>query len=760
VTAPNGTAASSPELRLPPSSAADATWCLVEEGFDLAREPEIESLFAVSNGYVGTRAALAEGSPASTPATYIAGIFGGGRDDSTGVPGLLVTPDWTHLRATIDGHEVRVEGGRLLEHRRVLDFRRGLFLREWRHLDAAGRVTRVRGVRLASLADRRVLLQSVELTPENYGGCLRVEAWTGPPHQGPGASIEPAPELGSTPAGPNRAAEGEEPVVLVLRTREKGHVVALAMRTCLFAEDARSAERTAETVPGGIVERWRLEVEIGATYRLDRAVAIYTSREVERPAEKARAHLERLDCMDTTRILADHVAAWDERWRASDVEIEGDDDAQRALRFACYHLIGAADPADEHVSIGARMLTGGAYKGHVFWDTEIYMLPFYVFTHPPSARALLMYRYHTLPAAREKARTMGWPGAFYAWESADTGEETTPSSVVAPDGRVVPIRTGEQEIHVSAAVAYATWQYWQATGDDGFFRDAGAEILIETARFWAGRGELGEDGLFHVRGVIGPDEYHEDVDDSAYTNVMAQWNLERGAETARIFERRWPERWRAIADRLGLDPDEPGRWSEIARSTYTGFDPESGLFEQFRGYFDLEEVDLAEYEPRTAPMDVLLGHERIRRTQVIKQADVVLLLFLLWDRFPAEVREANFRYYEPRCGHGSSLSPSIHALVAARLGDMPLAERYFRQAVDIDLANNMGNAAGGVHAAALGGLWQSVVFGFAGLGFENTGPVPDPHLPDTWRSVRFPVLWRGRTARVQVPGNPEPGEAP
>jgi trehalose/maltose hydrolase-like predicted phosphorylase len=383
------------------------------------------------------------------------------------------------------------------------------------------------------------------------------------------------------------------------------------------------------------------------------------------------------------------------------------------------------------------------------------MLPFFILTYPEAARALVMYRYHTLAAARAKAARLGYRGALYAWESADSGEEATPPFVVAPDGEIIRILTGEQEQHISGDVAFGVWNYWPATGDDRFLVEAGAEILIETARFWATRAEREEDGRYHIHGVIGPDEYHETVDDNAYTNGLAQWNLEVAAEIASLLAERWPGQWQALSRRLGLGSDESRRWQQIAHDFYTGFDEKTGLFEQFRGYFTLDDIDLAAFVPRTAPMDVLLGRERIQRSKIIKQADVVMLVYLLWDRMPPAVRQANFEYYEPRCGHGSSLSPAIHALVAARLGDTTLAEHYFRQAAEIDLADNMGNAAGGVHAGALGGLWQAVVFGFAGLRLGGERPEHGANLPPGWRSLSMRFQWRGRWHELSSPLNTE-----
>jgi kojibiose phosphorylase len=361
-----------------------------------------------------------------------------------------------------------------------------------------------------------------------------------------------------------------------------------------------------------------------------------------------------------------------------------------------------------------------------------------------------MYRFHTLPAAKARARSRRYKGALYAWESAETGEDVTPPRVIAPTGEVFAVASGESEHHISADVAYAVWSYFWATLDEQFLLAAGAEILFETARFWASRVTPGEDGLFHILNVIGPDEYHEAVDDNAYTNTMAQWNLERAADVAQILRDRWPGRARELAAKIALDDTEIEAWHAVAAKIYVGVDPETRVIEQFRGYFALEDISLAGFEPRTAPMDIILGRERTQRSKIVKQADVVLLIYLLWDRFPPEVREASFRYYEPRCAHGSSLSPCIHALVAARLEQLELAVRYFRQSADIDLADNMGNAAGGVHAAALGGLWQAAVFGFGGVELHAEGPVAAPHLPPAWRFLLLDLKWRGQWLSVDA----------
>jgi trehalose/maltose hydrolase-like predicted phosphorylase len=720
---------------------SERPWLLVEEGFTLAREHEVESLFAIGNGYIGNRGSLAEGSPLSAPATFLAGIFE--HPDKPGsIPQLMVQPDWTGVRVWIDDHPLSMQEGDILEHRRILDFARGLLWREWRHREENGRITRLLAFRMASLADRHLLLQSMIVSAENYSATLRFES-----------SIEVPPSALPSPSPPWKTRRSpERPNVLPLALKCPGTDIEIAFGAAsqLLTSTETTGERQIEMDDRRIVERFQLHAGVGTECHLHRLVSVYSSRDVREPLEAAVAHVNRLLPSNIATAVSAHEAAWRARWEDSDVQVDGDASLQASLRFAAYHLISAANPEDSRVSIGARALTGEAYKGHVFWDTEIYMLPFYIYTHPPSARALLTYRYHTLKAAREKAMREGFRGAMYPWESADTGEETTPRAVIAPSGEVISVLNGDMEIHITADIAYAVWQYWQVTGDDDFFAEYGAEILLETARFWSSRGAMEGDGKYHIRHVIGPDEYHDNVDDNTFTNLMAAWNLRRGVETAGWMQQHRPDRWHDLRQRLHVAPDELSTWSQLADAVFTIFDPKTLLYEQFAGYYRKEPIDLKKFEPRTAAMDVILGHERINETNVVKQADVVMALYLLWDQLGADVRLANFRYYEPRTGHGSSLSPSMHALVAARLGEEGLAKQYLTQAAEIDLGNNMGNAAGGVHAAAIGGLWQAVVFGFAGLQTHANGVSFDPHLLTHWRKLSFPFQWRGRHLRCSI----------
>ena len=685
--------------------------------YDPVLERDLESRLAFGNGRIGVRASLEIPTLNSSPRTYFAGLYDGAPDSA--VTSVLVSlPDWTRLSLSVDGQPVEFAPSA----ERVLDLSSGTLYATAR-IEPGGGAGGIdfTSAKFASLADRSMAVQAAQIAA-TAGARVALEALMVP------TSVALRLEDGG------RAAS-------VWDSPERGLRIEIQADCALYV-DGRRLEPSDQG--GGLAWRWSWQAPGGRPATFVRAVRF--TRPDPPPASPDAPPVR----IAGVEALEAHRRAWNERWRASGIDIIGDDEAQASARFAAYHLISAANPDDDRVSVAARGLTGDSYAGHVFWDTEIFLLPFYVLTWPEAARAMLMYRYHTLPPAREKARRLGYSGALYAWESTDTGEETTPDHAHLPHGEKVAILNGSIEQHISADVAYAVWQYWTATADDRFLLDAGAEIIVETARFWASRARTEDDGRYHIRDVIGPDEYHEHVDDNAFTNVMAQWNLETASEALRLVRERWPEEAPALCGRLGIDEGEAAQWGEIASRMYDGFDRDRGVFEQFQGYFELEDIDPAAYEPRTMPLDVMLGRERTAKSKIIKQADVVMLLALLGDRFTPDVRAANFRYYEPRCGHGSSLSPGMHALVAAQLGEMELARRYFAEARAIDSGAGAGNLAGGVHLGTLGSIWQTIVFGFAGLSLHDDGLRFRPHPPEEWTALSMPLRWRGSSLRIEI----------
>ena len=684
-----------------PAPTSDPAWLIEVIGFDPLDEREVESWLTVANGRTGTRGSVEEGSEESDPAAYVAGVFGSSEDGRL----LLSGPGWVGLRPRVGSEVLDLDRGETLEHRRLLDLRHGMVFRFWRQRLRSGAEAIFHSVRFASLADRELLVLDATLTSD--AGAVRLAN-----------GIPPPPNTGALQRADAR--HEEDRAVISIWGRDGGTA------TFAIATEERSG-------------------------RLSRIAAVQPSMDRENPpVEAAIGALDAARDQSLSELYDRHRAAWLARWRDADVEIDGDLELQRAFRFALYHLISSADPDSDLASVGARGLSGPGYKGHAFWDTEVFILPFFIYTHPPTARSLLAYRYRTLDAARARAAALGYRGALFAWESADTGVDVTPSVGIGPDGEEVPILTGKQEHHVAADIAWAAWRYWEATGDDDFLRSMGAEIVVETARFWSSRARPGDDGCYHIDEVIGPDEYHESVRDNAFTNVLARWNIERALELRPILEAADPKLWESLAGRLGLEPAELEAWRETASKLVDGFDPKTRLYEQFAGFFGLEDIRAADIGVRPFAGDVVLGVDRLHGAQVVKQADVLMLAHMLPEVVDGDVEAANYSYYEPRTSHGSSLSPAIHAAVAARVGRLDDAVRYAQMAGAIDLGDGMGNAAHGVHVATMGGLWQAAVMGCGGLRSSRSALTLDPVLPDAWSALRFPIRWRGTRIEVGV----------
>jgi len=464
-------------------------------------------------------------------------------------------------------------------------------------------------------------------------------------------------------------------------------------------------------------------------------IAAYVTTGPDDSGQPALRRVHRAREAGRERLLIDHRRTWAGRWEQADVRIDGDPELQLAVRLALFHLIGCAGDGGE-AAVGARGLSGRGYRGHVFWDSDVFVLPFLAATHPAAARAILEYRVRRIPAAQQAARAAGRAGARFAWESAASGADVTPRSARDRAGRRVEIYTGEREEHITADVAWAAGCYIDWTADQAFRDGPGRRLFVETARYWASRAQRDSDGTAHIRGVIGPDEYHELVDDNAYTNVMARWNLRRAfAETT---------------DK-DLDRDERSAWLELADALVDGYQPDSGVYEQFAGFFELAPLVISEIAPRRPiAADLLLSPERVQKAQVVKQADVLMLHHLVPDEVAAGSLAANLAFYEPRTAHASSLSPGIHAALFARAGMLAPAQAALALTARIDLDDTSGSSAGGVHIAAMGSVWQAVVLGFGGARPDKDVLELDPRLPADWELLEFRVAFRGAKLRVRV----------
>jgi trehalose/maltose hydrolase-like predicted phosphorylase len=711
-------------------------WTISEDTFDPQKQHHKETIFTIGNGYLSTRGAFEESYPANRRATFVHGVF----DDVPIVfTELANAPDWLPLNVILNGEQFSLNTGTIESYQRSLDLRTGVLTRMVKWHSPSGLAATLKFERFASLADEHLLCLRCQIIPD-FDGVLEIRSALNGNMDNEGV------------AHWNWVAQGQrsQTAFLHMRTRATNLDLALAMRLIPSQVPMEASFWDVQSIP---TISQRFMVKSGQTLSVDKFVWIATSRDTADPAKMALEHARTAQSWDSA--LEAHQQAWDREWKRTDVIIEGDDEAQIAVRFSLFQLLIAAPRNDRCVNIGAKTLSGFGYRGHAFWDTEIFMLPLFTYTAPHIARNLLDYRYHTLLAARAKAQENGYEGAWFAWESAATGEEVTP--VWVPDfkdkKKLARVWTGDLAIHISVDVAYAAYQYWCASGDDDWFCQRGAELLLDTARFFGARAEWNDTRQnYEYNDVIGPDEYHDHVNNNAYTNRLAQWNLETALQTLCWLRLHAPEKAAELTERLGLTEARLAHWQEVAAKIRLNVQPD-GLMEQFDGFFQLKDVNLADYEPRIKSMHEIFGIEAANDYQTIKQPDVLMLQFLLHDQYPEAIMRVNYSYYNSRTDHtyGSSLGPSIQAIVACLMGNPEDAYEHFIRSARADLRDVRGNAGDGIHAASAGGIWQAVVFGFGGLRIQPDGTwETHPHLPAHWKNLSFRFTLRGKQHVVRL----------
>jgi alpha,alpha-trehalose phosphorylase len=475
--------------------------------------------------------------------------------------------------------------------------------------------------------------------------------------------------------------------------------------------------------------------------KITKYVAYHTSAgvPVQELADRCSRTLARAEATGADALLDEQRAWLDEFWSASDVELRGDDQAQQALRWNLFQLAQASARTQE-LSIPAKGVTGAGYDGHYFWDTEIYVVPFLAYTNPEAARKILRFRWRMLDAARQRAQELSQVGALYPWRTIN-GEEA--SAYYA---------AGTAQYHINAAVVLALRRYLEASGDVDFLAHEGAEILVETARLWADLGFYAINGgrSFHIHGVTGPDEYTTVRNDNFYTNVMARFNLRYAARTVRFLAEWDPDAFEHLRRATGLDPQELDDWDAAADAMYLPYDEELGINPQDSEFLELEPWDWETTPPEHFPLLLHYHPLVIYRHQVLKQADVVLAMFLRSERFPVEQKRRNFDYYDPITTGDSSLSSCVQSVVAAEVGYEDLALEYFHRALYLDLSDSHGNTSEGVHVASTGGVWAGVVHGFAGLVDQGEHLEFAPRLPAGWEGVTFHLQRHGSRLRIDL----------
>ncbi|MBW8270493.1 glycoside hydrolase family 65 protein [Caldovatus aquaticus] len=741
----------------PPDVFAIDPWALEARRYtaELAAEfaGQAETMAALANGHLGIRGVLDEGAPAAEPGVYLNGFYElrpltyGER--AYGFPrcgqSMLSLPDGTPMRLYVEGEPFRLDRAELLSFRRRLDMRAGVLERHVTWRAPRGQRLALRTLRLVSFDDRSLAAIRWELAAEEGAAeiALCSEMVLHPPLPADPDDprlAEPVPgRRVLCPTG--REAAGLR-AVLGFATRGSRLVLACGMDHAVeegadrlaarleCREDFARAEFRGEVAPGRPIRVWKAlayhydddsaaaeEVRARAARTLDRAM----ERGFEGVRERQRLHVARF-------------------WERADVEIEGADPRrQQVIRWNLFQLLQASERAEGH-GIGARGLTGRTYEGHYFWDTEIYVLPFLVYTNPPMARSVLMFRYRTLDKARARARELRHRGATFPWRTIN-GDEA--SAYYA---------AGTAQYHINADIAYALRKYVEVAGDEEFLLRYGAEILVETARLWRDLGFFSprRGGRFCINAVTGPDEYAPLVNNNLYTNLMARENLRYAADTVEAMRRRHPDAFAELARRTALGEEEPADWREAAERMYLPWDERLRIHPQDDSFLDKQRWDFAGTPADHYPLLLHYHPLNLYRAQVIKQADTVLAMFLLNGQFTPEEKKRNFDYYDPITTHDSSLSVCIQAIVAAEIGYMTKAMEYFRFAAEMDLSDVGGNMRHGAHIASIGGTWMALTYGFAGMR-DGEGRISfRPRLPAEWRLLRFPLTIRGRRLRVEV----------
>jgi alpha,alpha-trehalose phosphorylase len=725
-------------------------WRLVEREFAPQYLPQGETIFAVANGYLGMRGTFGEGEPAYRHGTFINGFhetwpipygeraFGFATTGQT----IVNVPDGKTIRLYVDDEPLDLlSGARILRYERALDMRAGKLDREILWETPAGRQVLVVTQRLVSFHEKHIAAIQYRATVINARASLvLVSEFVNHAPALVGGEDDPrlARALSHQVLIPQRITGTDRRVLLSFRTKSSGMGLACGMDHTLETECASSFKSNLGEDSARV--EFHVDAEPGKPLTLTKYITYHTSRtdKTDELRDRAERSLDRVVGHGFGQLLADQRAYLDDFWNRSDILLHAEQQRwQQCLRWNLFQLLQASGRAD-NTGIPAKGLTSQTYDGHYFWDMEIYILPFLIYTSPRLARNVLLYRYSILDKARERARAVSQKGALFAWRTIN-GEEA--SAYYA---------AGTAQYHINAAVAHGIMKYVDITGDEDFLYRYGAEMLVETARLWYDLGFFSErqDGRFCIHCVTGPDEYTTVVNNNTYTNLMARENLRFAALVVDQVREASPKHYRELVLRTGFEPAEAEDWRRAAERMFVRFDARLGIHPQDDEFLDKKKWDFANTPADKYPLLLYYHPLVIYRHQVIKQADVVLAMFLLGHEFSAEQKKRNFDYYDQLTTGDSSLSACIQSIVAFEVGYDELGLRYLIDALLMDLADVGGNVQDGCHIASMGGTWMGVVYGLAGLRDYGGRFSFQPHKQV--RELRFHLTVRGQLLAVDI----------
>ena len=724
-------------------------WNIIEEGFDPALNRVSESLFSIGNGRMGQRANFEEHYSGDTlQGSYVAGVY---YPDKTrvgwwknGYPEyfakVINSANWIGIDIEIEGEVLDLAKCEVKEFRRVLNMQEGYLSREFSVITAAGKQVNVSAQRFCSIVDDQTGVVRYAITPVNFSGELKITPYVDFDVVNEDSNY--GEKFWSEVAKSAQDKEGW----IVAKTDKLDFHVAAGMHYSL-EKDNVIVEAPAQPIEKSkyIASTCSVQVSEGEQLVVKKYAAIISSENHAKDelAEVCRAELARIAAKGFDVMLKEQQAAWELKWEESDIKIEGDVSAQQGIRFNIFQLDQTYTGEDERLNIGPKGFTGEKYGGSTYWDTEAYCLPFYLSTADQTvARNLLLYRYKQLGKAIENAEKLGFSdgAALYPMVTMN-GEECHNEWEIT-----------FEEIHRNGAIAYAIFDYMNYTGDQRYVVDYGLEVLVAISRFWSQRVNFSQEKKKYViLGVTGPNEYENNVNNNWYTNLIASWCMEYTINMTRYVKEEDPDKFIGLVEKINFDEDkEIARWQDIITNMHYPGDEETGVFLQQDGYLDKEQVLVKDLDPKHLPLNQKWSWDRILRSCFIKQADVLQGLYFLEDRFDLETIRKNFEFYEPRTVHESSLSPCVHSIQAALLGQKEKSyEMYLRTArLDLDDYNN--DTEDGCHITSMAGTWMSVVKGFGGMRVRKGQLYFNPFIPDQWNSYSFKIRFREWLLKIIV----------
>lgn len=728
----------------------DTGWLVTKTDADQSAIESANTVFTISNGYMALKGNLLENRQGAYPTTLIAGVFDQADmmafirptkherryldpeyfDGAAPSPSVANLPDPLFVRVFLDGKELSFSRGAITGFRQVLNLREGIYRYEYDHQAPDGKVTRTRMERFCDMRNVHRAVMRYSLTPLNYSGRITIRS-------GIDGSVRSNLKGDRQFAVVHADGWGDSGCGMQVRTIARGIEVSVAVGNLLSAAAAQVADTAVEDE--AVYNVFDVYAQQGQEIVLEKHIALASSEDARHgaecdPVEEVQRSME----VGFVRACEEQRAFWRETWDRMDVEIGGDSLAQLYLRFCLFHVMSAAPRHTDKLSVPCKLLTGEHYQGTTFYDTDLYIEPGYLFTFPEIARTCLNYRYLGLKPARKIAASLGYKGAKFAWQSGPYGDEAL--------GKWW--RFTHTNIHINGDVAYSLMQYWYATRDTRFLIDRGIDILVEAARFYVSRATYdGPQDQYDFEQVAGPDEGHCESKNNFYTNLLAKKTLVWASETLDLIQRDWPGDYQQVVKRLGIDADEPQTWRTVADRLAFYYDPETKVYEQCEGFYQLAPI----------PADLVEGRRDWFLTvfpyQALNQPDVVMGIVLLRDEFPDEVKRANWEFYKDKSMNFSSMSFVINAMMAKEVGDLDFAYRQFLISAGEDLDEDLTgrrDTAEGIHGTACGGAWMAAVLGFGGVLLTERGLSVSPRLPSHWQWLKFKLVLRGEVLSFAI----------